>query len=516
MVSNGFDVEGWSIVLEVSTSQRKVTIGGAEIQVGARAFDVLAFLFEHADRVVSKEELLNQVWSGLLVEESNLTVQIAGLRKQLGREWIKTVPGVGYKLTLAEVADTSAEATPTAPAPPVPSIPSLAVLPFANLSGSQDWDYLVEGIANEINVALSRVASFLVVSNTSTFGYKGRAVDLAEVGRELGVRYLLEGSVQKYETNLRISTQLVEATSGRMIWQERFEGSTSEIFDLQDRIAECVAGALEPSLLWAEAARAKTKPTENLKAYDLCLQATGFVLRPTTVEMTEKGLALLRQALELDPNYTTAKGMICYAHSYAFGSRWWSFKQASAVLDLAYEVLAANSPDPLALGLAGHHIAYIGHEHQIGLTALQRAMTLNPNSSIIVVMLGYTLTYMGRVDEALVHLERAKRLSPVHPQIGVVTAGIANISLQKGDFARAAELYDQSLAESPEFASSHMGQLASYWSLKRYDDAKRLADVIRRKIPDLTISRFRKTNLYDEGTYISVVVEAMKGTGFPD
>jgi TolB-like protein len=205
--------------IEIQSDRRMARLDGAELSLGARAFDVLAYLHRHADRVVTKAELLDHVWSGMIVEEGNLSVQIAGLRKALGKEAIKTVPGVGYRLT------PGASAPAPATGPDLPSIPSLAVLPFANLTGDERQDYLADGIVTEIIAALSRVSGFFVISSTSSFTYKGRAVDLAEVGRELGVRYVLEGSVQKAGDRLRIFTQLVEAETGHTIWQNRFDGN---------------------------------------------------------------------------------------------------------------------------------------------------------------------------------------------------------------------------------------------------------------------------------------------------
>jgi TolB-like protein len=254
------------VQLDILSDQRTALLDGAELSLGARAFDVLAYLHAHADRVVAKAELLDHVWSGMIVEEGNLSVQIAGLRKALGKEAIKTVPGVGYRLTLGARAEPAQD-----PGPDVPEIPSLAVLPFANLTGAEGRDFLVDGIVTEIIAALSRVSGFFVISSTSSFTYKGRAVDLAQVGRELGVRYVVEGSIQQAGDRLRIFTQLVEAVSGHTIWQNRFDGQVSEIFDLQDQIAEEVAGALEPKLIWAEAARTRTKPTDSLSAYESVL-----------------------------------------------------------------------------------------------------------------------------------------------------------------------------------------------------------------------------------------------------
>lgn len=253
------------MAIDIHKGQRRVLRDGAEVSLGARAFDVLVYLSEHADRVVSKEDLLTHVWSGVMVEESNLSVQIAGLRKALGQSVIKTVPGIGYRFILSEPAPLA----PAKPALDVPSVPSLAVLPFANLTGAADRGYLVDGVVNEIITAQSRVSYLFLISSTSSFTYKGRTVDLADVGTELGVRYVLEGSLQQAGDQLRIFAQLIEAEIGQTVWRDRFDGHASDIFDLQDRVAEHVAGVLEPKLIWSEAARARSKPTESLAAYDL-------------------------------------------------------------------------------------------------------------------------------------------------------------------------------------------------------------------------------------------------------
>ncbi|NRB20576.1 MAG: winged helix-turn-helix domain-containing protein [Rhodobacteraceae bacterium] len=307
--------------LEVLADRRIAVFNGEEVPIGARAFDVLSYLFDNSDRVVSKEELLNAVWAGIMVEESNLTVQVAGLRKVPGRRSISTVPGVGYRLTL-EDPKTGPAPKMSGVLPPVPDIPSLVVLPFANLTGDNAKDYLVDGLVYEIVSILSMVSTFFVISSTSSFTYKGRTVDLEDVGRELGVRYVLEGSVQQAGTQMRIATQLVDTETGHTIWQDRFTGNANDIFELQDNVVEKVAGALEPKLIWAEAARARAKPTENLAAYDLCLRASPMVYRQNSLAMLEEALALLRQALELDKSYIFAKALTCSALTVRRQSFW--------------------------------------------------------------------------------------------------------------------------------------------------------------------------------------------------
>lgn len=502
------------VTLSILHDQRVVLLDGEEIALGARAFDVLAYLVDHADRVVSKAELLDAVWAGLMVEESNLTVQIAGLRKALGRETIKTVPGIGYRFTRPDTGPAGAAPEPVN-ALPVPDIPSLAVLPFANLTGSEDRGYLVDGIVNEVIMALSRVSGLFVISSTSSFNYKGRSIDLSEVGRELGVRYVLEGSIQQAGDQMRIFTQLVEAETGHTLWRDRFDGQASEIFELQDRVAEHVAAALEPRLIWAEAARAQAKPTASLAAYDLCLRAAPLVYRQNTLDSLAEGLDLLRQALALDPHYLQAKALICYAHTGAVATRWWTFEQARAALPLAREVLDANPEDPLALAYCGHYIAYVGGETRRGLTALQRAKVLNPNSATVAMLLGWVHNYLSENEAAIAELRRARRISPLHPDIGVITAGIGNALFQMGKIDEAAAQYEQALSEYPEFATIHLGLMAIYWALGRKEESARMAEILRRKAPDTTISGFRKNRPQDNSTYIEAVVVALAGNGFP-
>lgn len=499
------------MTLEISEDQRIVRLDGREVPLGARAFDVLSHLHRHADRVVSKAELLDWVWADLMVEESNLSVQIAALRKAIGREAIKTVPGIGYRLTPgAEV--------PVGPlsGPAVPQVPSLAVLPFANLTGSAERDYLVDGIVNEIILALSRVSGIFVISSTSSFTYKGRTVDLSEVGQELGVRYVLEGSIQAAGNRLRIFTQLVEAESGHTIWQERFDGSGDDIFELQDEVAARVAGALEPRLQYAEALRAQAKPTDNLAAYDLCLKATPMVMKLHAPESLTEGLEILNRALALDPGYIHAHALVCYAHTSAFATRWWTFEQAQAALPNVRRVLDSDTDDPLALAYAGHYMAYIGHGYQEGLTALKRAAVLNPNSGTVQMLLGWVYNYLNENPPAIEHLERAKRLSPLHPHIGVINSGIGNAHAQMGDYETAVRHFEQAMTEYPEFASNQMMLIGVYWALGRKGDAVRMAEWLRRKVPDMTVSIFVETRPHHSEAYRDLMVEALRGTGFPD
>lgn len=497
------------MVLEIAENDRIAQLDGSELTLGARAFDVLAYLHRNADRVVSKAELLDHVWAGLIVEEGNLAVQIASLRKALGREAIKTVPGVGYRLTIGA-------APVVVEGPAVPDIPSLAVLPFANLTGSADREYLVDGIVTEIIGALGRVGSFFVTSSTSTFTYKGKAVDLADVGRTLGVRYALEGSIQAAGDRIRIFTQLVEAETGRMIWQDRFDGDSSDIFDLQDKVAESVAGALEPKLIWAEAARARAKPTESLTAYDLCLKATPMVSRLDSVTRLEEGMGLLQQALELDPDYNLAKALICYACVAAVATRYWSFEQGSMALNHALEVVTSSDDDPVALTYAGHYLAYVHHRYREGLTALGKAEWINPNSATTAMLKGWVHIYRNENDEAIASLTRAKRLSPLHPNIGIMTCGFGNVALERGQLEEAAAHFEQSLTEYPEFMTSTQGLMTAYHALGRLEEAAELARAYRERAPNFSVESFRTHRKVAAMHYLELTLQSMRDLGFPE
>ncbi|UWQ18249.1 winged helix-turn-helix domain-containing protein [Jannaschia sp. M317] len=497
--------------LDIIPSERRAALDGRDLAIGARAFDVLAFLHAHRDRVVAKTELLDHVWSGLLVEESNLSVQIAGLRKVLGRDAIRTVPGIGYQLTLGTPA-------PQAPAdpPPVPDRPSLAVLPFANLTGTPDQDYLVDGIVGEITAALSRIPAFLVISTTSSFTYRGRSVDLGRVGQELGVRYVMEGSIQQAGARLRIFAQVVEAETGHMLWSERFDGSDADIFELQDAVAEQVAGALEPTMIWAESARARAKPTDSLSAYDLCLRAAPMVYRQNSLADLTEAMTLTRQAMDLDPDYIQAKALFAYAHTCALATRWWTYEQAIAAVPQAYEVLESPTADALALTYCGHYVAYVERDRARGREALERAARLNPNSATTAMMLGWVCNYADDSTSALPHFERVLRISPLHPQIGVTTCGIGMAQMQRGDFEAAAEAYELAMSQYPEFATIQMGLLCVYVRLDRMEEAARLADWLRAKVPNLSVARFLRTTPHTSPLHHELMVTALRAFDFPE
>ena len=280
---------------------------GEPVALGSRAVGLLRVLVERHGIPVSKDTLMETAWAGLAVEESNLPVQIAALRRVLsaapgGERWIETLPRRGYRFV--GPVDAQEEKVVSSPLPS-PEKPSLAVLPFQNLSGDPEQEYFADGMVEEITTALSRIRWLFVTARTSSFSYKGQAVDVRQIGRELGVRYLLEGSVRKGGNRVRITYQLIDAGTGAHLSADHFDGSLEDVFELQDKVASSIAGVIEPALETAETARSTGRPTTDLTAYDLYLRAYAMVW--SSARQIPEALDLLEQAIARDPRYGPAR-----------------------------------------------------------------------------------------------------------------------------------------------------------------------------------------------------------------
>jgi len=488
---------------------RSLSVNGTPVPLGARAFDVLAYLDTHRDRVVSKAELLNEVWGGLAVEEGNLSVQISSLRKALGAKAISTVPGVGYKLALGTTP-------PVKSGPALPEKPSLVVLPFANISGEAANDYLVDGLVTDIIAGLSRLSALFVVAASTSFRFKGRPVDVADLGRQLGVRYAVEGSVQQSGANLRVTVQLVETESGRTIWSERFTGSTEGVFELQDEIAARVAGAVEPKLMFAEAGLAQRKPTQDLEAYDLVLRALPHVYGVRTLEDFRKGVALLDQAIARDPSYLMAKAWKVRAYLIARGARMISWEENLEAAPLAKALLADAGDDPLVLAFAGQFHAFSGWGQQEGAEAARRAQRMCPNSALVNLAAGWPLSYIGAYDEAVAAFEAGIRLDPLGDMAVYCRMGAAFCHVMAGRVETGIDLAEQVVAEVPHYGTGLRFLLFAYWAAGRTEDAHRMASELRRIEPDLTLSDALESTPYRQPDQQQLMIDAFRGVGLLD
>ena len=337
----------------------------------------------------------------------------------------------------------------------IPERPSIAVLPFANMSDDREQDYFADGIVEEIITALSRFRSFLVIARNSSFTYKGRAVDAKQVGRELGVRYLLEGSVRKAANRVRITGQLVDASTGAHLWADRFEGPLEDIFDLQDQVTLSVVGAVAPTLVQAEIERARAKPTESLDAYDLYLRGLGLA-GGFSNEDNNEALRLLYKAIELDPRFATAHGVAagCYVWRHVNG---WTTDHAQEIPEIARLARRAaefGKNDAVALSFGGIALARIIGDLEGGIRLIDRALVLNPNLAAAWNFSGWARAFLGEIETVMEHSARVMRLSPLDPLVHVTQMVMSLAYFVVGRYSEASSWAEKALHEQPNFLAT--------------------------------------------------------------
>jgi TolB-like protein/Tfp pilus assembly protein PilF len=448
--------------------------------LGQRAVALLGLLLERARMPVSKDALMDAAWPGLAVEDGNLTVQIAALRRVLcevseADSWIETLPRRGYRYVGPDVEiETSSLQANVSASLALPDRPSIAVLPFANLSGDAEQAYFADGMVDDIVTGLSRIKWLFVVARSSTAIYKGRTVDVKAVGGELGVRYVLEGSVRRVADRVRITTQLVDASSGTHVWAERYDRTFDDIFALQDEIALAVVGTIEPSLRVAEIKRVKRKRPDNLDAYDLVLQSQVDVFSGMPQQVA-KALVLLDRALSLDPAYALAHAYAAMCHHCLFLRAGLSEASRSASIQHARAAITHGQDDALALTFAGFSIGMDGHDHPTAFVAVEAALALSPSSAITYNVGGVMFGWQGDGERAIEWGSRAIRLSPFDPwkwsAFHAVTLGHFN----HGRYAEAADAAYKSVQLNPAHSISYMLLTASLVKLDRIEEAKSAA-----------------------------------------
>jgi adenylate cyclase len=372
---------------------------------------------------------------------------------------------------------------------PLPDKPSIAVLPFANLSGDPEQEYFADGVVEDIITALSRVGWFFVIARNSSFAYKGKAVDIKQVGRELGVRYVLEGSIRKAANRVRITGQLIEAVTGHHIWADRFEGALDDIFDLQDRITESVVGAITPSLRRAEISRAYAKPTDSLDAYDLYLRA---LERHYTRQRSasDTAVALLQRAIQIDPDYALAKALLGDVYAWRYTAGWGDqeVERANAV-ELAREAIASNRDDPDTLRYAAHAISYFAHDHEVVLSTLDRALRLSPNAAQVLTIAGWVHLHAGDPEPAFDCFERAIRLSPLDQEMGGMLWGTGMAHLMLGRNDKALDSIQAATRAMPNYPTIHRNLAFALVRVGRIDEARQAMSRSLRLEPGWSVAR---------------------------
>jgi TolB-like protein len=426
--------------------RRQLRRGADIVELEPKAFDLLAFLVLHRDRVVTKDDLLQGVWGGRIVSESALTTRINAVRRALGdngatQRLVRTFTRKGVRF-VGEVTELSDQEAPTS------DTPSIAVLPFENMSADPEQEYFVDGMVEEITTAMSRLP-WPVIARNSSFTYKGRAVDVRQVARELGVRYVLEGSVRKAGNRVRIAAQLIDATAGDHIWADRFDGCLDDIFDLEDRVASSVVVAIEPRLRTAEIERSSRKPTENLEAYDFYLRAL-VQSRKRTKDSLAEAVHLLNHALKLDPAYAYAMEYISSCRVLQRSRHWIpsSGPEVDEGIAMARRAISAASDNPIILAGAGFALAFLAGENETALSAIDRAIVLNPNAARAFSLRALVLVFLNRPDEAIPAAQEAMRLSPRSPWTFLSVQAQAFAHLAAGRYEAGLPFADRALREN--------------------------------------------------------------------
>ncbi|HSF96713.1 MAG TPA: adenylate/guanylate cyclase domain-containing protein [Thermohalobaculum sp.] len=383
-----------------------------------------------------------------------------------------------------------------AEAPALPDKPSIVVLPFDNMSGDPEQEYFADGVVEALTAALSRIRAFFVIARNSAFAYKGRHLNVREIGRELGVAYVLEGSVQRAGNRVRITVQLIETAGGKHLWAERYDGSLDDIFDLQDKITEQVAGALQPSIRLAEIERARRKRPQEMGAYDYTMRAIRHVWMLEKDEAA-KALELLEKALEIDPEYPLALALAAWCWAQRSVYNWTDdFAAAKArALALGERAASLSSDDPLILAVLGA-VHTFARNYGAARVLLERAIQLDPNAAWALSRLGWLEVYADRPDAAREYFERAMRLSPLDPMNFNNLVGLGSACQVAGDDNGAADLFTRALQERPNAHWIHRNLAAALHGAGREAEARASRNALLAAYPDMTVRKFKDAMVF--------------------
>ncbi len=509
--------------------RRELTLRGEVVTIGPQVFDLLLLLISNRDRVISKDELLQTVWSGRVISESTVASHINAVRKAIGdsgeeQRLLRTMARKGYRfIGEAQEVPGFEQAAPVlaeqaiAQGLPLPDKPSITVLPFQNLSGDPGQDYFADGIVEDIIVALSRIRWLFVIARNSSFTFKDQATNLMEVGRKLGVRYVLEGSVRKVANRVRITGQLIDARSGAHIWAERFEGLLDDIFELQDQVAESVVGAIAPQLERAEIERAKRKPTGSLCAYDYYLRGTAK-LHNGAREAVEDALSLFYTAIELDPEFASAYGMAAWCHFWRKINGWMTDRprEVAEGIRLARLAVELGRDDAVALTRGGHALAHLARDLDGGIALLDRARLLNPSLAPAWFLGGILRALRGETDAAIDNLTHAARLSPLDPEMFRMHVGMALAHFFAKQFDHALGWAEKARGNLPSLLAATVIVAASHALSGRQNEAREAMARLRELDPMLRISGLRDWLPIYRDEDLALLAEGLHLAGLPE
>jgi len=439
--------------------------------------------------------------------------------EDLGEQQVKNI---ARSLHVYRVCKNPSAQSVVEPPPPagsalvLPDKPSIAVLPFTNMSGDPEQEYFADGMVEEIITALSQIRWLFVIARNSTFTYKGRAVDVKQVGRELGVRYVLEGSVRKSRDRVRIGAQLIDISSGAHIWSDRFEGALDQIFELQDQVASGVAGVIEPHLRRSEIERANRKPTQSLDAHDLYLRALGQ-FHQHTPDGARAAIDQLRHALAIDPTYAPAAALIGEC-CVTLGRGSITDAEAEESVRLARQAIQWGKNDPEALWMAAISLSIFADEHTLAAGIIERALALNPNSAHAWNAKGYVAYYQNQLSSAIEALKRAIRLSPLDPLGGYFSNGLTLATLAAGQYAEALGWADRALHEFPSSVFALRSKAIALIQLGCTEEARTSVKRLLELRPGLTIGECRAALTIRRlpSEVIALQLDSLRKAGMPE
>jgi TolB-like protein len=514
----------------LDTDRRELRRGPQLVAIAPQVFDLLEYLIKNRHRVVSKDDLVAAIWDGRIVSETALSTRISVLRCAIGdtgedQRLIRTLPRKGVRF-VGIVDEAQEPESPTAagameqprPAVTLPDRPSIAVLPFINMSDDPKQDYFADGMVEDIITALSRLRWLFVIARNSSFTFKGRAIDVKQVGRELGVRYVLEGSVRKSANRVRITGQLIDASTGAHIWADRFDGAIDDIFDLQDQVTASVVGAMAPKMEQAEIERARRKPTANLDAYDYYLQGMAKV-HQATKHANGDALRLFYKAVELDPNFASAYGMAAWCYTWRKMNGWMADRaiEGAETARLALQAVELGKEDAVALSRGGFALAFVVGELEDGAAFIDHSLILNPNLAAGWLLRGWINNNLGGEPEVTIeHATRAMRLSPLDPFTFIANSVIAGGHFNAGRYDEACSWADKGLRQQPNWAGAARMAAASNALAGRLGQAHKAMARLRQIDPTLRVSDMKHIFLCRRPEDLARYEEGLRKAGLPE
>jgi len=510
--------------------RRELRRGSEPIAVEPQVFDLLIHLIRNRDRVVSKDDLIASVWDGRIVSESTLTSRINAARKAIGdsgeeQKLIRTIARRGFRFVgevrmqsnCGEPADTAGPPWDelherSRPAVPPSDRPAIAVLPFVNMSGDPEQEYFSDGISEDMITALSKLRWFFVIARNSSFIYKGKSVHMKQVAEELGVGYVVEGSVRKSGDRVRITVQLNDAATGSHIWAEHYDRHLVDVFAVQDEITEAIVAAIEPQLYASESFRAQRKPPDNMDAWDLVMRALSHYWRVTR-EDSVVAQALLEKAIAIDPNYGQALGVLATSYTFSFHMGWADRATAVPIAErAALAAIRADSEDPWA-----HHalgcVYLLTRRFDDSLAEFELALRLNPNFSLAQGFYGLALSYCSRWEEADRAARRALRLSPRDPFSAIFTGIAAYAQFVGRNYAEAMRLAREAIRQRSDFVGAHRVLTAAAGMAGHSDVAAAALQELRRAQPNISLGWIANEMPVMQGSELEHYLEAFRCAG---